>query len=1597
MIPETPVNWKVFEYKYADNPQKAFENLTYYLFCHEFNQSKGIFRYFNQPHIETNPIQIKDKLIGFQSKYYKDSITMSSKESELKNAVEGVARSYPGITTLYFYISREFSPSSKKDEVKPSYQDNIENMAKKLGIEIVWRGISNIEAQLMQDSNLTVCRNVFFQTDSAVQKCCESLDKHKDDIFNHINTNILYKGNSIVLDYDEFNFGDFISSDNQVLIVDGNAGSGKSSLIKNIAANVDEKTVFLAFKSTDMDVDDKLKFLTLHGSLTIDELLEVYREEDNRILYIDAVEKYFVLENQQIFEEIFQDFLNEGWRLILTIRTAYKESFHNLLLNKVKVKHYHVNLIGYDRLLELSATYDFKIPSDKKLTELLCEPFYLNLYLSLNNLNDGDLSALNREAFEVKIWEDIIRNNKRRKNNLPTRRENFLKSITMEMLKNESYSYVIQATDDYEVLSELEQNGVIVPIDDGKKYCHGHDVFEELVVSHIFTEQYKNNMNVNQFVAQFRTSLRIRKLFRGWLSDFASIKEHQDIVFQILESKDVNRIWKDEVLLTIISTENLKDIYYKITSNMADNNCEMLKKIAFLINTCCRVADHTDIYLNKGSLLPFRLSKPFGYAWESLFCFIADNKEFILWDKELISVIIEVLDSWTKHIGHAKTKNTKKAGEIGIFLYEKMSNDKDFYYSLKSEQISKLQDVLVNSAWMIKEQLRQIFQIVIAGVKYDEIDDPILFTSVNRKNYAPRMYVNLAERVIGDIYHYGNVPNALPEMTFELMKRLWIRPSRTVSYHRADIEGNFGLQSLSNTYYPASASKTPISTMLLHDYKQTTDFLIDFFNQIGDEYVHSHLNRDYGECYRIILYVNGQKIEQIASDRIWKLHRGTHVGPNLLISLLMGFETWLLKVAEVSESKVVVDYCRNILTKSQNVMLTAVIVSVAEAYPDKMLDLICDFIKTKEIFYLDSSRVESENKASYFLFGDNLFGKECRKSNKLPHRKKRLEDVILNFQIYHEGESQDDVMLRKEKIYHAIDEVTADIDTWEVDYKYAYYRMDIRHYREVVNVQSDDKGNEIGTLMPDYTQEMKEQSKQSQETFNHLMKYADLQLWSDYKFHNDRRFQEYEKYNDVNIVCGELRELWELLNEDGSEDNNGYGDNLLTTYRYVSIISYTSTVLLRDYNANLTDEDRELCEHIIHEMANVFIHISNFEFSQAGNGLSAIVAGLVLLLNSDNKKLADDENPFYKIIKLLIKDWGNESTVVKEIVSTIWEYDNQTGCCLIHAFSLLADQYLKEIRKDREFSIDTFFEGYKSVIENILANETPDITAIDFSALSKEAMFTCISLVAADAEEAVFIAEATKEIAMRLTFGDKDNERNEYTDLIGYYFNYVIWFADVLLHCDDAARKRLIDAFIEKADFTRNDNVEQLFIWLIQEQEVWGKEKEFWNIWELLKPYMIMFSREKEQYYYSDYSRPIGKDRIITAYLFANSSWKEGVHQCALLSEERAVFFDDFIDRAGSTKAIFYAISRLLNSVGMEPYKEKGIDWIYKLVQKDSECKMTLYNNTLFYLEEYVGNFVASHRMEFRINADIAQKTQNILEYMVNQGSQIAFFVREQI
>jgi hypothetical protein len=71
------INWKIFEVKFDKREQWAFEELSYLLFCSEFDNRIGVFRYKNQTGIETKPI-VKDGIVyGFQAKYYTTSISQN--------------------------------------------------------------------------------------------------------------------------------------------------------------------------------------------------------------------------------------------------------------------------------------------------------------------------------------------------------------------------------------------------------------------------------------------------------------------------------------------------------------------------------------------------------------------------------------------------------------------------------------------------------------------------------------------------------------------------------------------------------------------------------------------------------------------------------------------------------------------------------------------------------------------------------------------------------------------------------------------------------------------------------------------------------------------------------------------------------------------------------------------------------------------------------------------------------------------------------------------------------------------------------------------------------------------------------------------------------------------------------------------------------------------------------------------------------------------------------------------------------------------------------------------------------------------------------
>ena len=347
-----------------------------------------------------------------------------------------------------------------------------------------------------------------------------------------------------------------------------------------------------------------------------------------------------------------------------------------------------------------------------------------------------------------------------------------------------------------------------------------------------------------------------------------------------------------------------------------------------------------------------------------------------------------------------------------------------------------------------------------------------------------------------------------------------------------------------------------------------------------------------------------------------------------------------------------------------------------------MLDIVCDLIKTKEIFHLDSIRFSSERTTSFALFKNDLFSNERKESNELTHRKIRLEDVILKYQTDRLKLSEEDFAKQREKIFVAIDEATVDIDTWRTEDKYAYYKMDLRRYNEVTDVNIDNEGHEVYTIAPAFTEDMKLLSKESQEASDFYFKYADLQCWSNYKFNHNGKFMKYAKYSDTNVICKELGEVWELLSKTHTDDSINNDDKWLAIHRYVSIASYTSAVLLRDYFGKLEQKEQELCKLIVFSLGKMFTEASRYEVVQAGNGVEAIIVGLITLISENNRHLISGDNPLYLLLKLILIDWSDDSCIINQISSNIWDYEKQYGWQFLYAFSLIAEQYEKEIKKN---------------------------------------------------------------------------------------------------------------------------------------------------------------------------------------------------------------------------------------------------------------------------------------------------------------------------
>ena len=750
------INWNNFKAKFNGKEQKSFELLCYRMFCSEFGQNLGIFRYRNQVGIETEPIQYDNEWIGFQAKFYETKIN----KGDIKDSITKAKRKNPELDKILFYINQEFSESSKKDEKEPQYKIEIENHAESKGVEIEWRVRSHFERQLSLGENLDLAQH-FFSLGKSVIDLVQELSQHTESILTPINSEIRFDGNEIKIDRsNEINQLREVLNQSSSVIVSGEAGVGKTAVIKDFYQEIKDTAIFFVFKATEFNIPSINELFKSYGDFTLADFIREHRDLDTKYVVIDSAEKLSDIEDQDTFREFLSALLNNNWKIVFATRYGYLD---DLRFQFLEVYHIGFHLIDIEKLntvelIDLSKKHSFSLPSSERLFELLRIPFYLNEYLLNHQIIDN---ATGFSGFKDILWNKQIAKTSYRKNNIHRKREECFLRIA-ESRADSGHFFVTADDCEDNILRILESDEIIKYDSNAGGYFITHDIYEEWALDRIIEREFQTSDGNENFFKAVGNSLPIRRAFRIWLSEklFDDASGIKAFIDNTITCDDIESFWRDEILVSVLLSDYSSKFFEIFENELLADSQKLLMKGAFLLRIACKEIDQEWLNLLRlqgasGSILNTIFTNPRGSGWNCVIDFIYKHKEDL--GLENIDIILPLLDDWNKKIKEGET--TKQASQMALYYYDKIMENGGFWFNSRDGRKEQLIGVILQGASEVKDELGTIFEEVIHEKQISRRDK----------------YYRLIQTILTSITDSFEVVKNLPEQVLALADLFWFK------------------------------------------------------------------------------------------------------------------------------------------------------------------------------------------------------------------------------------------------------------------------------------------------------------------------------------------------------------------------------------------------------------------------------------------------------------------------------------------------------------------------------------------------------------------------------------------------------------------------------------------------------------------------------------------------------------------------------------------------------------------------------------------------------------------------------------------------------
>ena len=1386
-------------------------------------------------------------------------------------------------------------------------------------------------------------------------------------------------------------------NENQVVMVTGAAGYGKSVLGKEVFALLEKDHFAFAFRAEEFakpHLDDTLQ--RAFADQGAKQLFALLSGQERKLLVVESVERLLEASVRDSFADLLRLIrLDQSWRLVITCRDYSLDIVSSSLLEPANLSPavLRVPLLTDEELNDVIA----KLPqlerpaSNDALRKLFRNPYYLDKAARMDWPEDAQVPHDER-SFRAKFWCEVVRDEAHTANGLPQRRENVFRDIAIRRAKALSL-FALCEDFDRDALDGLRNDSLIaLSSQNADLAAPAHDVLEDWAILQWIDRQFARHEGSPELMAADIGGFpALRRTYRKWLGEKLECEATavDPFVLSVVQDESLPLQFRDDTIVSMLLSSSTVRFLSSNRQRLVEQNYELLRRVIHLLRVACVT---TPRWLPARQDLASVFFQPDGLAWPAVLQIVMEEVDGLL--PGTVGLVVGLIEDWAR----------------GVALWSPSPAG--------MEHSAKIAFALLPhfEGYGLADLRKRTLQVIAKIPKGDSDAFLELIHRTGEKNRCDNITHDFAEILLGGI-EGGFACRDFPDEMIQLAEKHFYLTEDDISsmtgYSSSmDMESYFGLQqNLRHDYFPASAFRGPFLPLLRWHPCKGVEFIIRLLNHAVEWYAQGKWLGNRLETpveVSVAIPENGE-VTQWVSGRLWCVFRGITVAPYLLQSALMALESWLLERCDDDDFDLE-SYLLRLLRESNNAAVTAVVASLSIAHPRRAGKAGVSLLTCKTFFDLDRARMSHEQYIPN-KFGEmfpaidaerDIYAHERQEADKRPHRRQDLETVAANLQLSE----------HREIVWQIIDDYRASLpDTGnqtEEDklWRIALHRIDLRHYQaEQTPLAAEPAGKNGG---PDTEETQAGQTGKRTMFLQPGPLDDDIQAMLDQKVPAQKQFfAELSLCNWGTCVWqGELGETikpdeWQQK-LDQAKNRIADGEEIPDHLRYGP--GFVAAVCVRDHWEEMDPVDQDWCVDLLIieverqcDSDDLQVQISRSVLDSSRP--AAYVLPFILSYFSDDKTM----ERLRKALAISLTHAAEE--VVLYAAAGIGHYlrdshgDFTSRCvgALAKKASLVANLYkaqenvpYEEQRKYQQLVRDVLPDVRQIIIDGSDSLED-ELTKLDLDTWSgREAIKPILTILGHSPEASEAITLYAMVASTIVGWWDDEHQDRKARPRLDRNFHLendcLRRVAEFILHSSEANAIAICEHLLEAVDTHPREVADFIKELIIAEDQSEGSTR-FWDMWEAFAD-RIRNARWLEHLDSSRWS----ESELIYA-IFFGIPWKEGVCHWHRL-EGSAGRIDQLLEDLPAKSVVFQAYTRFLYTIGQQSLPD-AFALVARRLRAGDTTKMLSGTDVTFCLESLLRRFVYGVPFRVKSNSRLREAVLTILDALVESGSSAAYRMRD--